>query len=58
MTKKIRRGLELGNWKLIKFLGEGGNGVVWLAQNSSEQQATIKILAKLEGKNKKNICSL
>jgi hypothetical protein len=43
----------LGKWRLMQFLGEGGNGFVWRAQDSEGNQAAIKILAKLEGRSSK-----
>jgi serine/threonine protein kinase len=55
MARKIARGQRFGNWKLRKFLGEGGNGFVWLALNSRNEEAAIKILAKLDGKNKAKV---
>jgi serine/threonine protein kinase len=50
--QKITKGQKFGNWQLKKFLGEGGNGFVWLALNAQEDKAAIKILAKLETANK------
>lgn len=41
-----------GNWRLRKRLGEGGNGIVWLASNSESEEVAIKILAKMDGKDK------
>ena len=46
MSKKIK-GKTFGDWQARKFLGEGGNGEVWLASNSSEK-AAIKLLTKLD----------
>ncbi|MGB3312312.1 MAG: protein kinase [Nodosilinea sp.] len=45
MSQKIKRGYKFGDWKLKKQLGCGGNGVVWLCQNSCEQEGAIKILS-------------
>jgi serine/threonine protein kinase len=39
-----------GDWELIEPLGQGGNGSVWLAKNSKEEIAAIKLLWKLESK--------
>lgn len=48
-----KKGKKFGKWKLIRFLGEGGNGFVWLAQDGERNHAAIKILAKLEGRSSK-----
>lgn len=48
--QKIRKRSKFGNWKLIKFLGSGGNGVVWLAKNSGGEMGAIKILSNLKGR--------
>jgi serine/threonine protein kinase len=50
MAQKIAKNVIFGNWKLKKFLGEGGNGSVWLAVNSSNEEAAIKLLRKIERK--------
>ncbi len=52
---KIKKGKNFGDWRLKKFLGSGGNGHVWLAENSRGETAAIKILANLEGKNKAKV---
>lgn len=41
-------GDRLGRWTLIKQLGRGGNGEVWLASDPSGTQVAIKILLKLK----------
>lgn len=50
MTRKIAKGQNFGDWKLKKFLGGGGNGDVWLAINSANQEGAIKLLRKIERK--------
>lgn len=50
MAQKISKNVMFGNWKLKKFLGEGGNGSVWLAVNSSNEEVAIKLLRKIERK--------
>lgn len=49
----LKKGQLFGRWRLMEFLGEGGNGFVWSAQDSEGNQAAIKILAKLEGRSSK-----
>ena len=44
MTRQT--GQRFGRWKLVRFLGEGGNGEVWLAQGDDKTVA-IKFLKKL-----------
>ncbi len=51
MKSEIAKGQQFGKWRLKKCLGEGGNGFVWLAVNSFNEAAAIKILAKLDGKS-------
>jgi serine/threonine protein kinase len=48
-----RRDQLFGRWRLMHFLGEGGNGFVWLAQDSDGNQVAIKVLSKLEGRSSK-----
>ena len=55
MTPKIAKGQKFGDWQLQEYLGGGGNGFVWLARNSSADEAAIKILAKIEGKSKEKV---
>lgn len=50
MTLKIK-GQKFGDWQPRKSLGEGGNCVVWLASNSSGEEAAIKLLTKLDDKS-------
>jgi len=50
MAKKIAKNVTFGNWKLKKILGEGGNGSVWLAVDSSNKEVAIKLLRKIERK--------
>lgn len=52
MAKKLSKGMMFGDWKLMKFLGEGGSCFVWLVSNSSAETAAIKILAKLDRKSR------
>lgn len=43
-----RAGLRVGAWRLLRELGHGGMGVVWLAERADgayEQQAAVKMLA-------------
>ncbi len=55
MTKKITKGQKFGRWQLKRPLGAGGNGFVWLAINSRAEEVAIKILAKLDSKNKAKV---
>ena len=41
---------KYGDWELLEPLGQGGNGSVWLAKNSREEIAAIKLLWKLQSK--------
>jgi serine/threonine protein kinase len=52
MARSLRKGKHFGDWQLVSFLGEGGNGFVWQASNSNGETAAIKILAKLEQKSR------
>ena len=56
MSKKIKR-KKFGDWQPRKLLGEGGNGVVWRALNSSSEIAAIKLLTKMEGNRGEKIYS-
>lgn len=44
----IKRNQKFGDWTVISNLGAGGNGEVWIAQNSGGNKAAIKILKKLK----------
>jgi len=55
MIRKIAKGERFGDWKLQRFLGEGGNGFVWLALNSKGEKGAIKLLAKMDGKDKARV---
>lgn len=50
MSKKIHKGQIFGVWKLKKHLGNGGNGDVWLAVNSENQEVAIKLLREVKRK--------
>jgi serine/threonine-protein kinase len=54
MAMKIK-GHKFGDWEPKNYLGEGGNGFVWLAINSKKEEAAIKLLARLDGKNKEKV---
>ncbi|MCB8975947.1 MAG: protein kinase [Ardenticatenaceae bacterium] len=54
MLKRVK-GQKFGGWRTQKFLGEGGNGVVWQATNSSSEKVAIKLLTKAEGKRGEKI---
>jgi serine/threonine-protein kinase len=41
---KLAQGERIGQWTLQKQIGKGGNGVVWLANNSEARMAAIKFL--------------
>lgn len=45
----IFSGLKLGDWRLIRRLGQGGNAEVWRARNSRSLIAAIKILKRARG---------
>jgi serine/threonine-protein kinase len=56
MATKIGKKRKFGDWQLVRLLGEGGNGVVWLAKNlKSGEFRAIKILSKLKGKSKEKV---
>ena len=44
----IKRNQKFGDWTVLTKLGVGGNGEVWIAQNSGGNKAAIKILKKLK----------
>lgn len=50
MSKKIYKGQVFGVWKLKKHLGNGGNGDVWLAVNSENQEVAVKLLREVKRK--------
>lgn len=50
MSQKIGKNQVFGDWKLKKFLGGGGNGDVWFAIDSANQEGAIKLLRKIERK--------
>jgi serine/threonine protein kinase len=41
---KLTTGSKLGEWTLVKRLGEGGNGVVWECHRNDGTPAAIKVL--------------
>jgi len=41
---KLAQGSQVGQWMLQREIGKGGNGVVWLANNSEGKMAAIKFL--------------
>jgi len=45
----IKKGQQLGKWKLSKFIGEGGNGEVWQATeyNDASKIVAIKLLKRI-----------
>lgn len=43
MNDKPKKGSQIGDWKLTKFLGKGGNAKVWLAENKTYDLGAIKI---------------
>jgi len=52
--RKFIRGQVFGQWKLIKQIGEGGNGEVWSAQknkNNENNIYAIKLLKKIKTKS-------
>ena len=42
----FRKGDKFGRWKLVRWLGSGGNGEVWRAVNEKREKAAIKLLRK------------
>lgn len=50
MSKKIHKGQVFGVWKLKKHLGNGGNGDVWLALSSENQEVAVKLLREVKRK--------
>ena len=48
MAKSFRLHQIFGKWKLIKFLGKGGNGEVWKASHTDGDIGAIKILGKVK----------
>jgi serine/threonine-protein kinase len=55
MSNNIRKGAWFGSWRLVKPLGWGGNGTVWLARNGQSTQCAIKFLNRIAGKNKQKV---
>jgi serine/threonine protein kinase len=43
----LKEGQEVGGWKLLRFLGEGGNAEVWLAHRGGDE-AAVKFLKTLK----------
>jgi serine/threonine protein kinase len=41
---KLREGARFERWTLKELIGEGGNGVVWKAENSERRIVAIKFL--------------
>ncbi|WP_131801046.1 protein kinase domain-containing protein [Bacillus tropicus] len=51
MKIKFRHNMEFGEWKLVKYINQGGNGEVWIAKNKhSHEQRAIKLLKKVNHK--------
>lgn len=50
---KFKAGNKLGQWKLVKKIGAGGNGEVWLGENEFKKKSAIKILKKTNEKSYK-----
>ena len=47
MKPKFRANMEFGDWRLLEYINQGGNGEVWIAQNNhNQQQCAIKLLKK------------
>lgn len=42
----MRRGGRLGQWKVERILGRGGNGEVWRAANEQGREAALKVLRR------------
>ncbi len=40
----LRSGIEFGRWKLVKYIGKGGNGIVWQAEDKTGKEGAIKFL--------------
>jgi serine/threonine protein kinase len=55
VASNFKKGQKFGDWQLKRLLGQGGNGFVWLASNSREEEGAIKLLAKLDGKNRSKV---
>jgi serine/threonine protein kinase len=47
---KFKKGQRFGKWKLIKFIGAGGNGEVWRASSSEDSSSlvAIKLLRRID----------
>ncbi|PFB81961.1 protein kinase domain-containing protein [Bacillus cereus] len=51
MKPKFRANMEFGDWRLLEYINQGGNGEVWIAQNNhNQQQCAIKLLKKVSPK--------
>lgn len=44
----FRQGQKFQDWKLLSYLGGGGNGEVWSCQNTQNEVRAIKILKKIK----------
>ncbi len=44
-SQPVKKGSILGRWTVKRQLGEGGNGVVWLAVDKKSQEAAIKVFS-------------
>ena len=47
---KFKKGQRFGKWKLIRFIGAGGNGEVWRASSSEDSSnlVAIKLLKRID----------
>ena len=46
--KRLKRGRQVGGWKLIEKIGAGGNGDVWKVTSSSESECAMKVLRQID----------
>lgn len=50
MKPAFKKGNTFKNWKLLFYLGGGGNGEVWACENGNGIKAAIKLLKKIKPK--------
>jgi serine/threonine protein kinase len=55
MARTIEKNQKFGQWELKRQLGNGGNGVVWLAHDRSSNEAAIKFLTNFSGRSKAKV---